>query len=67
MFICYSDLIQPFCRFQLNIQRIACCFDLFQFVSGLIFTINAKNLDQVIHNITQHEIESVNDFTWHTN
>ena len=42
----HVDLIEPFCRFQLNIQRAACCFELHVLGwFGLIFTINAKNLD----------------------
>ena len=27
-YVIHVDLIQPFCRFQLNIQQTACCFAL---------------------------------------
>ena len=46
LYVIHVDLIEPFCRFQLNIQRKACCFELH--VLGwfwVVFTINAKNLD----------------------
>ena len=38
LYVILVDLIELFCRFQGNIQWTACCFE-------LIFTINAKNLD----------------------
>ena len=49
-YVIHVDLIEPFCRFQLNVQLTACCFELhvlgwFLVDFGLIFTINAKNLD----------------------
>ena len=28
LYVIHVDLIQPFCRFQLNIQQTACCFEL---------------------------------------
>ena len=28
LYFIHVDLIQPFCRFQLNMQRAACCFQL---------------------------------------
>ena len=28
LYVIHVDLIEPFCRFQLNIQRTACCFEL---------------------------------------
>ena len=50
LYVIHVDLIEPFCRFQLNIQRTACYFELhvlgwFEVDLRLIFTINAKNLD----------------------
>ena len=27
LYVIHVDLIEPFCRFQLNIQRTACCFE----------------------------------------
>ena len=46
LYVIRVHLIEPFCRFQLNIQRTACYFDLH--VLGWFevdFTINAKNPD----------------------
>ena len=46
LYVIRVDLIEPFCRFQLNIQWTACYFE--RHVLGwfeLDFTINAKNLD----------------------
>ena len=46
LYVIHVDLIEPFCRFQLNIQKTACYFELH--VLGWFeadFTINAKNLD----------------------
>ena len=34
LYVIHVDLIQPFCKLQLNIQRIACCFDLFSLFLG---------------------------------
>ena len=46
LYVIHVDLIQPFCRFQLNIQRTACRLSyMFQFSFGLSFTIHAKYLD----------------------
>ena len=46
LYVIRVDLIEPFCRFQLKKERTACCFELRALVGfGLIFTINAKNLD----------------------
>ena len=47
LYVIHVDLIQPFCRFQRNIQLTACCFE--PHVLGWFrvdfFTMNAKNLD----------------------
>ena len=44
--VIHVDLIQPFCTFQTNIQRTACCFELHVLVWFWVdFTTNAKNLD----------------------
>ena len=46
LYVIHVDLIELFCKFQLNIQRTACCFELHVLGwFGVIFTINAKNLD----------------------
>ena len=46
LYVIHVDLIQPFCRFQLNIQRTACCFELHVLVSFWVdFYHKCQNLD----------------------
>ena len=47
LYIIHIDSIQPYCRFQPNIQQTACCFEP-HFLVGiwLILTINVKNLNR---------------------
>ena len=46
LYVIHVDLIQPFCRFQLNIQRTACCFELHVLAWFVVdFYHKCKNLD----------------------
>ena len=63
LYFIHVDLIQPFCRFQLNIQRTACCFQLHVLV-WLWIDFYHKCLDSGYSSFQTAKLVNIYIFTW---